>query len=332
MSPGEVVSTVAVVVSALGVLIAWMTNRRDRQKEYANRIRQSAGLVTARLDRWTQLSSGSFDDVQIAITEADVELVSSQNVIHVRDLFWQRLGMVRSETQRSIRDEQIEVAHGELLGYSTHIHDLFVAATGRLRAIDDITHSATLELTQEDVLAMGDVGPPYRSAQLGNALRDTCGSIRRAYDVQVGLIAAAFRAEMFRLIDASDASIARKEITIRAPHQVLPATPTLTLRDEVRRRRGSSNVDDSLFRETALPATAGGDFGACGSPVISQLSQRATMRAVVVGDSPFRCRSYDDSYYQTSWSRWWFGRKSRARRSVEPGRGPVGEMDGNSDE
>ena len=53
---GDLLTAFAVLISAAGILIELRKDRILRQKELADRVRRSAGLVAAKADRWRQLS------------------------------------------------------------------------------------------------------------------------------------------------------------------------------------------------------------------------------------------------------------------------------------
>ena len=71
-SVGDILTAMAVLVSAIGILAELRKDRLLRRKELADRVRRSAGLIVAKADRWKQLSLHFFDELQSIITDADV--------------------------------------------------------------------------------------------------------------------------------------------------------------------------------------------------------------------------------------------------------------------
>ena len=76
ISLGHILTTISVSLAAAGLIISSVKTRRQLQQENADRIRRSAGLITAKLERWNELSLHFFSRIQPKITEADELKVS----------------------------------------------------------------------------------------------------------------------------------------------------------------------------------------------------------------------------------------------------------------
>ncbi len=70
---GNLVAAGAAMISALAIIATFAKDRALRKKELADRVRQSASLVAAKLDRWKQLALQTFDQLQGAATDAKTE-------------------------------------------------------------------------------------------------------------------------------------------------------------------------------------------------------------------------------------------------------------------
>jgi hypothetical protein len=57
LTVGDLITAIAVLVSAVGILVELRKDRDLRRKELADKVRRSAGLIVAKLDRWRQLIS-----------------------------------------------------------------------------------------------------------------------------------------------------------------------------------------------------------------------------------------------------------------------------------
>jgi hypothetical protein len=220
VSIGDLLTIISIVISIIALLVAWSKDRELKRTEYADKIRQAAALVTAKLERWRELSLCFFDDIQPLITEADVALVKGQGVVNVRDSFWHELAHIRTTLLQRIIDEQIQIAYADLYGYDPRIRVLFSEAIRRLKLIDQSVYEQTLYLTQADVLGLQSAPQPFNSAQLGNALRNTCYYLAITCDRLFGESIAPFNKEMLKLIEAKDHQIVERNVKILSVDKV----------------------------------------------------------------------------------------------------------------
>jgi hypothetical protein len=211
---------IAVLTSILALLVSLRKDRKLRLKEYSDRVRRSAALVVARADRWKHLSLGLFQDIQVAITDADIILMNNRDVRQADDFFWRELFIAQRAIAKKLTDEQIEIAYVDLFGYDAKIHDLFSALVQRLAATDRRVFVALLKRAQNDILGSYNQEGVYVSTELGNRLRVTaresaswCSDLMEAALVE-------FRNEMIKIVRATDEAIAQKKVAIRSPAEV----------------------------------------------------------------------------------------------------------------
>ena len=223
---GDILTALAVLVSAAGLFVAWTKDRALRRKEYADRIRHAAAITVAKLERREQLSLRFFEDLQPLITDADVELMDSQDIIKVRDSFWRGVVATHAAMTQRILDEQIEIAYAHLYGYDPHIYDLFSAAVEQLRLVNDLMLSEVLQTTQDAILSL-ESQEKYTSAMLGNLLRATCSRIKLESYARMRMILDPFRKEVLKVIQAGDADIQKRNIQVGTAEKVLPSRETL---------------------------------------------------------------------------------------------------------
>lgn len=212
---GDLVTGASVTVSALALLVAWLRDQQLRRKEYADRIRHSAGTVASKLDRWQELSLCFFDEIQPLITESDLKLTTGQNAIATRDFLWHGLTSIHSETKKRRLDEQVEIAYVDLYGYDSRIQVLFTETVRRMKEVDTLLFQQLLHSTQRDVLSFESPAPNFLSAQLGNLLRSTCAQAAKRCEEHLCSVMSPFKTEILKLMHASDRSVVSKRVNIR---------------------------------------------------------------------------------------------------------------------
>lgn len=214
ISFGDVLTIVSLVVSAAALLLSWQKDRALKRKEYADKIRHSAGTVTAKLQRWKDLSLRYFEDIQPLITKADWMLAKKQAVVDIRDLFWQGMVDARAVASQRIMDEQIEIAYTDMYGFDPRIQVLFSEVVNRLRIIDRSIYTQALYLTQAGIVHFESVPEPHQSAQLGNELRDGCYNLAEKCKSLMNNAIDPFAREMIKLIQESDQRIVARQVQI----------------------------------------------------------------------------------------------------------------------
>lgn len=224
ISIGDLLTIVSVVVSIIALLVSWRRHQELQRKEYADRIRRSAGTVVAKLHRWKDLTLRFYEDVQPLITEADMTQVKAQNFVEVRDLFWHGLSIAHSKSSQRILEEQIEIAYVDLYGYDPKIQVLFNEVLDRLKLIDNSIFTLVLYSTQSDILRLSTEEGPYISAQLGNKLRNTCYQLREECKSLMDDVIAPFSLEMIKLIEQEDQSILERRSNFHTSQTLYPMT------------------------------------------------------------------------------------------------------------
>lgn len=230
----KLVPMVAVFISLLALLASLRKDRKLRLKEYADRVRRSAALVVARADRWKHLSLGLFQDIQVAITDADIMLVKERDVRKADDFFWREMFIVQRAIAKKLSDEQIEIAYADLFGYDTKIHNLYGALIQKLTATDRRVFVALLKRTQGDILGSHKEDGIYVSTVLGNQLRVTAKEISAWCSDLMEAALVEFRNEMIKLVQATDETIVRRKLAIRGPAEVFAGFHEIEMLSAVR--------------------------------------------------------------------------------------------------
>src|ERR1035438_5975813 len=180
MQAATIITAASVIIAATGLLFTMRQANLLRRKEYADRIRKSASETSAALDRWKTLCLRMYEDIQPLLTDADMELVETGDLVITRDHLWRSLVGVRAKATERITAEKIETAYASLYGYDARIYGLFTAVTESIRAIDEDAYANLLAETQDDVVHMKSENNIFKSAALGNLLRQTCAELKSA--------------------------------------------------------------------------------------------------------------------------------------------------------
>ncbi len=219
---GDLLTAVAILISAVGIFIEMRKDRVLRQKELADRVRRSAGLIVAKADRWCQLAVSIFDQLQPVVTDADCMLVKSKNVIEVRDYLWRELLKLQAEIKMRSMEEEIEVAYADMYGFDVRVYELFSGLIAYLGQVRTISFRALSSRTQDVILEFEAKHGEYDSAILGNRLRTVTIDCEKLTRELMSSAVGSFRSEMNRLVNSTDKEIAGKEISIRGEEELLP--------------------------------------------------------------------------------------------------------------
>lgn len=248
---GDFLTAFAVLISAAGVVIELRKDRTLKQKEIADRVRRSAGLVAAKADRWRQLSQGLFDEIHPLIIDADTMLMKERDVIKVRDFFWRELFALKLHVARRIMEEETEIAYADLYGYDPRIQDLFSGVIENLRAISDLSFRSLVYQTQDDIMILQSEVEALDSATLGNILRDTVKVHENKARDLMNATLESFRKEINRLVNSSDREISRRSVVIGRKDEILP--PPETFQVPASSRASTPEEDSGQSRPVSKP-------------------------------------------------------------------------------
>lgn len=204
---GNILTSLSVLVAALALVLGTKKDRALRQREYADGIRRAAAETSALLERRKLLATRLFDEIQPLITDADIALVDSQDVLAVRDQLWRGLVQRRVEAMQRVADERIETAYFALYGYDAGVQKLFSDVAARLRALESATFDEFIRASQNDVMRFKYADRPFKTAQLGNELRKTGSTARAALEASLEVTVRPLQERLVALIEAGDAAI-----------------------------------------------------------------------------------------------------------------------------
>jgi hypothetical protein len=217
----NVVALLAVSASLITLLNSNRLDRKVKRRQYADQIKNSAALLTAKLERWRDLTEGFFEEIQPAITDADGLLCGKRDLVKVRDKLWRDLWVARLGVSQRVRDEEVELAYAILYGYDENVRDLFLTPISRLKSLREEMHDQVLLRTQDEIL-VSEQGA-IESADLGNRLREVAKQILNSYSIEATRIINPFRSQMMRIIAATDEEVATRRIALSDPKTLFHA-------------------------------------------------------------------------------------------------------------
>lgn len=206
---GDLLTSISVIVALVTFVY---TRHRDRQiqiKEYADNVRSAAASTLSKTDRFLSIFDSFYDKIETSITEADELLMKDGDAVATRDFFWRRCYETRVGLIDVFSKEEIELAYAPLFGYQPEVYQLF------LRCVSDaLVESAECfgrfrDRSQESILAMQDEPRPFRSAQLGNILRDFLEGYKSEHHTRVAARLFDVRAFLLEVVTTSDERLAR---------------------------------------------------------------------------------------------------------------------------
>jgi hypothetical protein len=219
ISVGEFLTVFVILLSAAGLWFSWSKDRELRRREDAERIRQNAGTVTAKLERWAVLSSRYYSDIQPLLVDSSLKLAENHQLHPANDILWRGLFEAQARSSQRAIDEQVEIAYVSLYGYDPRIYNLFIAAVCQLKEKDqDFADQARVET--ESVLTQ-DMLQQDTSAITEN-LRNKCAELQASLQSEMEKIIDPFRQQMFALIRASDEDIVGRKVRIETPEKIFP--------------------------------------------------------------------------------------------------------------
>jgi hypothetical protein len=219
ISVGEILTVFVILLSAAGLGYGWYKDRELRKHEDAERIRQNAGTVTAKLERWAVLSSRYYSDIQPLLVDSSLKLAEKHELHPANDILWRGLFEAQAKSSQRAIDEQVEVAYAGLYGYDPKIYDLFIAAVCQLKEKDqDFADQARVET--ENILIQ-DMLKQDTSA-ISEDLRTKTASLHASLQSEMEKIIDPFRKQMIRLIQSSDDEIVDRKVGIPLPHEIFP--------------------------------------------------------------------------------------------------------------
>jgi hypothetical protein len=180
---GDILTFFAIIISAFkltsDINYNMSRDRSLREKERADRIRNSAMSTLTKLDRWRELSKTIFQDVQPIFVDAIMMLSIEFDPKKTKNILWKEMIVANNQITWKILSENIQTPSKELLGELNRpdIRMAFESALIELQAARNQIFSNFIFDIQNDILLLeGFKKEEYRPNDLWNKMR---GSIMR---------------------------------------------------------------------------------------------------------------------------------------------------------
>lgn len=134
---GEILTVIAIVISAVTLLTTLAKDRRQRVSEQANNVRSTSAKALAKLERWQDHSLRYYQNIEPIFVDASVLFAKDRDMAATRDFLWKRLGEEKSVIEQKKSQEEIETAFVELYSYDSKVFDIFVTSIKRLKKNDE---------------------------------------------------------------------------------------------------------------------------------------------------------------------------------------------------
>lgn len=211
---GEILTVIAIVISAVTLLTTLAKDRRQRVSEQANNVRSTSAKALAKLERWQDHSLRYYQNIEPIFVDASVLFAKDRDMAATRDFLWKRLGEEKSVIEQKKSQEEIETAFVELYSYDSKVFDIFVTSIKRLKKNDEDAFDQLRVQAERDVLAEKvtlQPGVRYQTANLGNALRKSCNEHRKSLQVKFDSTLEQIRKILLGVIAQSDEQISQKK-------------------------------------------------------------------------------------------------------------------------
>jgi hypothetical protein len=222
---GDMLTPMTVLVSVVALWITWSHDSDLRRRQYADQIRHSASVVTAKIERWAPLADRYFEDIQPAIIDASESVAETHSREPANRKLYKGLMEAQAKASQRIVEEQLEVAYIELYGYVPSLRDTFDKTIYRIKDAETHAHQNTIDTLQYQLASEAVLTSP-NSIVAGNPLRSSAEQQRQQLRGQLEAIATPLRQKMLRLISLSDEDILNEQKREAAMADTPAASPS----------------------------------------------------------------------------------------------------------
>jgi hypothetical protein len=203
ISLGDLLTPLSILVSLVAVLVTWQDDKESRAKQYADNIRRSCSIVSAKLERWGTLADRYFDDIQPTLISATMETAETHSVLPARRDLYRGLMEAEGKASQRIVDEQLEIAYMELYGYVPALRPPFEKIRQQITEAQKasqsrLAHDLQVKLQGSGLLKSSD------SAVMGNELRMVVQVERNRLAKEIQQVTQPLSDNILKLITLSD--------------------------------------------------------------------------------------------------------------------------------
>ncbi|MFB2891495.1 hypothetical protein ACE1CI_00975 [Aerosakkonemataceae cyanobacterium BLCC-F50] len=160
-------------------------NRADNSKIATFKLRSGAAKTQAQLQGLIELYLLYYEDIQPCFVKTSEVLAEHFDIIKTRDYLWKQLQSIRRNTRHQISKQQLNLAYLELCDDYPNFYNELVGLEKEIKEIEEFVFTKFLIATQHDVLWFSTFPKnKYKTAMLGNALRNTASIYRDFFKSQ----------------------------------------------------------------------------------------------------------------------------------------------------
>jgi hypothetical protein len=207
---GDILTSLAIIISAFTLASNLSKDRLLRKKERADKIRNSAASTITKLDRWHELSLSIFHDVQPIFIDIIVMMSDNFDPVKTKNILWKEMTVANNEITWKILGENIQTASVELMGYRPDIRRVFESALMELQAAREDMFSNFIYDSQQAVLSFECRKEEYKTNDLWNKLRGTIMRNQLAFEERIKSPLTEISDLLLGLISKEDAELLAK--------------------------------------------------------------------------------------------------------------------------
>ena len=204
---GDILTSLSIILSGAALLISWQNDSRLRTKEYADRIRRSTSIVTAKVERWGELSERFYQDIQPTIVDVSEKIAETHNIQQANRMLYRGCMDAESKSSQRIVDEQLQVSYMELYGYVPELQPVFDKTIREIKDAEAKSHEELMDRLQE-MARSRDIRALSTSPEIGNPMRFKITDSRKALAAKIQETTGPLRSKMLQLIQLSDDQLA----------------------------------------------------------------------------------------------------------------------------
>jgi hypothetical protein len=207
LSLGDLVTPLSILVSLIAVWYTWHKDGQLRTQEYADHIRRSTSLVTAKVERWGELADRYFQDIQPTLLDVSEQVAKTHSVEPANRVLYRGLMDAEAKASQRIGDEQLQISYMELYSYVPTLQTTFDQTISEIKIAETESHKVLADKLQS-ILRNPDILKLSDSPAIGNELRSAARAARASLREQIQGIADPLRKKMVQFIQLGDGELA----------------------------------------------------------------------------------------------------------------------------
>jgi hypothetical protein len=181
ISVGDLLTSISIVVAALGLFWQLAKDHDLARQKQANEIRSAAAKTLAAIERWRDVSLLIFEQGQPLFVETSERVKTANDIQAARDYLYKSLRSAHLRVQEKLSDERIETAYVELFKFHPSMRGYFSKVVFDLQNAEQQMFIGLLFETESAVLTIDAKVVNANSAVLGNSLRARADKVREDY-------------------------------------------------------------------------------------------------------------------------------------------------------